>query len=246
MRELKATLFSCVAAARVSTPRAPSRSAAWRHLQRRRAGAAVFAAHADQHDERLEAEARLAVRRRRTPARRRRVASAGARPSRFSCAACSTPPPRGGRSSRSIRRPGRRSGSTSSRRAAPRTAACRTGPATAGLPPRILAGTTDGRLLALDAATGKPVPTFGDHGAIDLRAGVADKYPEDAVPDGVARAHLPEPDRHRRAGPGGQPRRPGDGRPRVGCQDRQARLDLSHDPASGRARMRTPGRRTTG
>ena len=31
-----------------------------------------------------------------------------------------------------------------------------------GLPPRILAGTTDGRLLALDAATGKPVPTFGD------------------------------------------------------------------------------------
>jgi len=42
---------------------------------------------------------------------------------------------------------------------------------------RILAGTTDGRLLALDAATGKPVPAFGDGGSIDLRAGVADKYP---------------------------------------------------------------------
>jgi quinoprotein glucose dehydrogenase len=46
------------------------------------------------------------------------------------------------------------------------------------LAPRILAGTTDGRLLALDAATGKPVPTFGDQGAIDLRAGVADKFPK--------------------------------------------------------------------
>src|SRR5215831_14482140 len=45
------------------------------------------------------------------------------------------------------------------------------------LPPRIMAGTTDGRLIALDAATGKLVPTFGDHGAIDLRAGVADNYP---------------------------------------------------------------------
>src|SRR4249920_1825049 len=46
------------------------------------------------------------------------------------------------------------------------------------LAPRILAGTTDGRLLALDAATGKPVSTFGDQGAIDLRAGVADKFPK--------------------------------------------------------------------
>src|SRR5438552_12565866 len=45
------------------------------------------------------------------------------------------------------------------------------------LAPRILAGTTDGRLLALDAATGKPVPTFGDQGAIDLRGGVAYKVP---------------------------------------------------------------------
>jgi quinoprotein glucose dehydrogenase len=43
---------------------------------------------------------------------------------------------------------------------------------------RILAGTSDGRLLALDAGTGKPVPTFGDQGAIDLRAGVAEKFPK--------------------------------------------------------------------
>jgi len=45
------------------------------------------------------------------------------------------------------------------------------------LPPKILAGTSDGRLLALDAKTGLLVPTFGNGGAIDLRAGVADKFP---------------------------------------------------------------------
>src|ERR1051325_995166 len=43
--------------------------------------------------------------------------------------------------------------------------------------PQIMAGTTDGRLIALDAATGTLVPAFGDHGVVDLRAGVADKYP---------------------------------------------------------------------
>ena len=47
----------------------------------------------------------------------------------------------------------------------------------ATLPPQILAGTADGRLLALDAKTGKLVPSFGNRGAIDLRAGVADKFP---------------------------------------------------------------------
>jgi len=44
-------------------------------------------------------------------------------------------------------------------------------------PPLILAGTADGRLLALDAKTGRLVPSFGNGGAIDLRAGVADKFP---------------------------------------------------------------------
>ena len=43
--------------------------------------------------------------------------------------------------------------------------------------PLILAGTTDGRLLALDAATGMLMPSFGDGGAINLRAGVADQFP---------------------------------------------------------------------
>ena len=44
-------------------------------------------------------------------------------------------------------------------------------------PAQILAGTMDGKLLALNAKTGKLVPGFGNEGLIDLRAGVADKFP---------------------------------------------------------------------
>jgi glucose dehydrogenase len=44
-------------------------------------------------------------------------------------------------------------------------------------PAQILAGTMDGRLLAINAKTGKLVPGFGDEGAVNLRAGVADRYP---------------------------------------------------------------------
>jgi glucose dehydrogenase len=47
-------------------------------------------------------------------------------------------------------------------------------------PPQILAGTSDGRLLAINARTGKLVPGFGKEGAVDLRAGVADKFPDAA------------------------------------------------------------------
>jgi quinoprotein glucose dehydrogenase len=42
---------------------------------------------------------------------------------------------------------------------------------------RIYWGTLDGRLLAVDALTGRPVPSFGNDGWIDLRQGVADQYP---------------------------------------------------------------------
>ena len=45
-------------------------------------------------------------------------------------------------------------------------------------PPRILCGTSDGRLIALNARTGKPVPGFGDEGELNLRAGVADRFPK--------------------------------------------------------------------
>jgi glucose dehydrogenase len=45
-------------------------------------------------------------------------------------------------------------------------------------PPLILAGTSDGRLLALDAKTGKLFQKFGKDGAVDLRVGVTEKFPD--------------------------------------------------------------------
>src|SRR6266576_838517 len=42
---------------------------------------------------------------------------------------------------------------------------------------RILYGTFDGRLIALDAKTGKPCHDFGKDGAVNLRTGIADAYP---------------------------------------------------------------------
>ena len=39
---------------------------------------------------------------------------------------------------------------------------------------RVVLGTTDGRLLSIDARTGRPDPAFGEEGTVDLRAGVAD------------------------------------------------------------------------
>lgn len=53
-------------------------------------------------------------------------------------------------------------------------------PGDGNTPARILFGTGDGRLIALDASTGKPVPEFGVNGEVDLRAGVADDFPRAA------------------------------------------------------------------
>lgn len=44
--------------------------------------------------------------------------------------------------------------------------------------PRIVLATGDARLIALDAKTGKPVGEFGDNGEVNLRAGVADRFPK--------------------------------------------------------------------
>jgi quinoprotein glucose dehydrogenase len=49
-------------------------------------------------------------------------------------------------------------------------------PGDRGTPARILFGTADGRLIALDAATGKPLGGFGVNGEVDLRLGVADDF----------------------------------------------------------------------
>ena len=40
---------------------------------------------------------------------------------------------------------------------------------------RILHGTADGRLISLDARTGRPDPAFGDGGVVDLRAGITER-----------------------------------------------------------------------
>jgi glucose dehydrogenase len=45
-------------------------------------------------------------------------------------------------------------------------------------PARILFGTLDGRLIALNAQTGVPVPGFGKEGQVDLRAGAAGQFPD--------------------------------------------------------------------
>lgn len=44
-------------------------------------------------------------------------------------------------------------------------------------PAQIFAGTSDGHLIALNAKTGKLVPSFAKEGSLDLRPGVADKFP---------------------------------------------------------------------
>ncbi len=50
-----------------------------------------------------------------------------------------------------------------------RCAASNTGQARAQFPPRILFGTRDGRLIALDARSGQPSAGFGVNGIVDLK-----------------------------------------------------------------------------
>jgi glucose dehydrogenase len=50
-------------------------------------------------------------------------------------------------------------------------------PGDAKNPPQIFAGLSDGHLIALNALDGKLVPGFGKEGAVNLREGVTDKFP---------------------------------------------------------------------
>ncbi len=67
----------------------------------------------------------------------------------------------------------------------PYTAACRgvTYHASAGADPaqpcatRIIEGTLDGRLVAVDARTGQPCQAFGQNGAVSIKDGMGDPYP---------------------------------------------------------------------
>lgn len=47
---------------------------------------------------------------------------------------------------------------------------------------RIFVGTLDGRLIALDGRTGQPADNFGDHGAVNLRAGYSNEVQETSPP----------------------------------------------------------------
>jgi quinoprotein glucose dehydrogenase len=47
---------------------------------------------------------------------------------------------------------------------------------------KIFVGTIDGRLIALDGLTGQPAADFGDHGAVNLRAGYSDEVQETSPP----------------------------------------------------------------
>ncbi|HEX4769381.1 MAG TPA: pyrroloquinoline quinone-dependent dehydrogenase [Bryobacteraceae bacterium] len=51
-------------------------------------------------------------------------------------------------------------------------------PGDAHTPARILFGTLDGRLIALNAQTGRKTPAFGNEGEVNLRRGVADTFPD--------------------------------------------------------------------
>lgn len=44
-------------------------------------------------------------------------------------------------------------------------------------PPEVIFGTTDARLVALNAKTGKPVPGFGNEGSVNLKDGVLNGFP---------------------------------------------------------------------
>jgi len=45
-------------------------------------------------------------------------------------------------------------------------------------PARIVFGTNDARLIALDAMTGKPAPDFGDNGIVNLRPAILERFPK--------------------------------------------------------------------
>jgi quinoprotein glucose dehydrogenase len=45
-------------------------------------------------------------------------------------------------------------------------------------PAQVIFGSTDGRLISLNAKTGKPVPGFGNEGVVDMKQGVMNGYPD--------------------------------------------------------------------
>ena len=106
------------------------------------------------------------------------------------------------------------------------------------LPAQIVVGTMNGWLFTLNAKTGKLTTTFGDNGMVNLKAGVADKFPRGRYGVSSPRRNLQEPDLHRCATSGRAGQRSERRHSRLGRPHRQTGLDLSHHPASRRAQSR--------
>ena len=119
-------------------------------------------------------------------------------------------------------------------------------PADATMPATIFFGTTGGFLLAVDAETGTPAEGFGQRGAVNMRAGMAEGFPQanygmtsppvfykDII---ITGSRVQE-----------QPRARSGGRcARLERSHRQAAVDLPHGAAAGRAGSRSVAGRRRG
>ena len=114
-------------------------------------------------------------------------------------------------------------------------------PGDADAAPQIVVATMNGWLFTLNAKTGKLTTTFGDNGKVNLKVGVADKFPRGRYGVSSPRRDLQESDLHRRPASGGAGQRPERRRPRLGRPHRKTGLDLSHHSPSGRAQSRRLG-----
>jgi glucose dehydrogenase len=97
-----------------------------------------------------------------------------------------------------------------------------------------LFGTGNGQLIELDAKTGTLVPSFGDKGIVDLRAGIADGYPKAnyaiSSPPVIYRDVVivgPSTQESGSVGPSGEPRRFHSNRRRPGVYRRHHKLQVS-------------------
>ena len=121
-------------------------------------------------------------------------------------------------------------------------------PGTDGIPPQLVFGTGDGSslLISLDAKTGEFTQGFGQGGKVDLRQGVGEKFPKLRValssPPAIYK-HLAITGNHSQEAPS---LGPCGRRARLGSAHGQARLDVPHDSATGRAESRRVARTISG
>ena len=144
---------------------------------------------------------------------------------------------------RSNRKPARNCGPTMSRTARPPRAGWSSGRATRQSPASVFFGTSSGKLIALNAKTGKPVPGFGNEGIVDMKPGASERSGQFVFRTVFSADRLQERRHHRRARAGRAQRRLGRRYPRLGCAHRQASLDVSFRAPARRNRKRYLERR---